>query len=485
MSRGRALRIAIIGAGASGLMALIKLRQDGFENVTVFEKADDLGGTWRDNRYPGLTCDVPSLAYRYSFAPTADWSQTCAAGSEIQRYLKTVAADHDAEARIRFGEEITSARFADSVWSIDSSKERGMRFDAVVTAVGVLHHPVLPKIVGMETFDGQSFHSSRWPDGLDLSGKRVAVIGTGSTAVQLVSALVDVADHVEMFQRTAQWILPLKNPAFTDEERQRFRDDPGALAAEYDRLNDEATGKFAAAVVGENASAYRTMQRLCREYLDTVNEPELRARLTPDYPVGCKRLVMSDRFYEAIQRDNADLVTKPIDRVEAAGIRTRDGRMHDVDVIVYATGFDTHRFFRPMHVIGKDDVVLDEAWDEENVSYLGVTTPSLPNWFMIGGPHSPIGNFSWLLTAEAQFGYIRQLIEVLASGDAVSIAPTPEAARSFREAVRAQVPSTVWAQGCRSWYIDKNGNVASWPWTYAKFRQDMERPRLEDFEIVA
>lgn len=485
MGTDRGLRIAIIGAGASGLMALIKLRQDGFEQVTVFEKADDLGGTWRDNRYPGLTCDVPSLAYRYSFAPTAEWSQTCAPGHEIHRYLKDVAAAHDAERSIRMGEEVLSAVYDKGTWVIDTAKERGMRFDAVITAVGVLHHPVMPRIEGMKRFAGASFHSSRWPDDLDLAGKRVGVVGTGSTAVQLVSALVDVADQVAMFQRTAQWVLPLKNPAFTDEDRARFRADPAALQAEYDRLNDEATGKFAAAVVGENPSAYRTMNRLCREYLDTVRDPELRARLTPDYPVGCKRLVMSDSFYEAIQHDNALLVTDPIQRVEADGIRTGDGALHALDVIVYATGFNTHQFFRPMHVVGKDGVVLDDAWDEENLSYLGVTTPSLPNWFMIGGPNSPIGNFSWLLTAEAQFGYIRQLLELLATGAGREIVPRPEAAKAFRDAVRAQVPSTVWAQGCSSWYIDKNGNVASWPWTYAKFREDMAAPRLEDFEIAA
>lgn len=466
-------------------MALIKLREEGYEHVTVFEKAADLGGTWRDNRYPGLTCDVPSLAYRYSFAPSADWTRTCAPGSEIQAYLKRVAADHDAERHIRFGEEVIEAVYDDGVWTLATAKESGIRFEVVITAVGVLHHPVLPDVDGLDSFAGPHFHSSRWPDGLDLAGKRVGVIGTGSTAVQLIGALVDVAAEAVMFQRTAQWVLPLPNPEFAPAERERLAGNPTALAAEYDRLNDEATGKFAAAVVGENPSAYRSMDRLCREHLETVRDPVLRAKLTPDYPVGCKRLVMSESFYEAIQRDNARLVVERIRAVEPAGVRTQDGALHELDVLVLATGFDTHRFFRPMHVVGRDGVELDKAWDPENLSYLGIATPDLPNWFMIGGPHSPIGNFSWLLTAETQFGYIRQLIALIADGKARSIVPRSEAAAAFKAAVREQVPATVWAQGCNSWYIDRSGNVASWPWTYARFRSDMATPKLADYEIAA
>lgn len=485
MTGRQQLRIAIIGAGASGLMASIKLREEGYAHVTVFEKADDLGGTWRDNRYPGLTCDVPSLAYRYSFAPSADWTRACAPGGEIQAYLKRVARDHDAERHIRFGEEVTRAIWNDGIWRLSTTKEADMSFEVVITAVGVLHHPVMPDIAGLDDFAGPHFHSARWPEDLDLTGKRVGVIGTGSTAVQLVGALVDAAASVTMFQRTAQWVLPLPNPEITPEERARYLDDPDLLTSEYDRLNDEGTGKFAAAIVGENPRAYRTMTRLCREHLDTVRDPDLRAKLTPDYPVGCKRLVMSDVFYAAIQRDNAHLVTERIDRVEAGGVRTADGVLHAIDVLVLATGFNTHQFFRPMQVTGRDGIELDRAWDPENISYLGVTTPDLPNWFMIGGPHSPIGNFSWLLTAETQFGYIRQLVGLIADGAAKAVVPKAEAATAFREAVRRQIPATVWAQGCSSWYIDPNGHVASWPWTYARFRADMAAPKLEDFELAA
>lgn len=357
-----------------------------------------------------------------------------------------------------------------------------MPFDAVVTATGVLHHPVYPDIDGLDTFRGPAFHSSRWPDDVNVAGKRVGIIGTGSTATQILGAATETAQSVSLFQRTAQWILPLPNPAISEEDRERFRNDDALLRREYERLNEDATSKFAAAVVGANPQVYTSLARLCREYLDTVKDPVLRQKLTPDYPVGCKRLVMSDCFYEAIQRPNAELVVDRIERVEPDGVRTVDGTLHSLDILVLATGFNTHQFFRPMRVSGLDGADLETEWSKENVSYLGVTAPKLPNWFMIGGPHSPIGNFSWLLTAETQFNYILQLLDLLRSGSR-EIVPKPEAAAAFRKAVRDQIPETVWATGCSSWYIDKNGNVASWPWTYDKFRADMAKPVLDDFLV--
>ena len=484
MASKRNIRIAIIGAGASGLMALIQLRACGYRDVVIFEKAAALGGTWRDNRYPGLNCDVPSHAYRFSFAPNAEWSQTCASGPDILAYLHTVARDHEVARFIRYNAEVISARYDDGLWYLATATQAEMPFEAVITATGVLHHPVYPQIVGLETFAGAAFHSARWPDDIAIGGQRIGVIGTGSTATQIVGATVDTAKSVTLFQRTAQWILPLANPEISEDERAQFRADPELLQGQYDRLNHEATTKFAAAIVGANPHTLATLGRLCREHLETVVDPVLREQLTPDYPVGCKRLVMSDRFYAAIQRPNAELVTAAIDGIEPEGVRTVGGVLHRLDILVLATGFNTHQFFRPMRVHGLAGADLDQVWAEENVSYLGVTTPALPNWFMIGGPHSPIGNFSWLLTAETQFGYIKQLLDLMRQG-AKEIAAKPAAAAAFRAAVRDQVPKTVWAQGCNSWYIDKNGNVASWPWTYDKFKADMAAPVLADFSVRA
>ena len=483
MTGSRHIRIAIIGAGASGIMAIIKLREAGIDDVTAFEKADDLGGTWRDNTYPGLTCDVPSLAYRYSFAPNPDWSHVCAPGAEIQQYLRDVARQYDVERCIRYGHEVVRAEFSGNQWHLQTSKGDQGAFDVVLTATGLLHHPVMPDIPGLEDFRGAAFHTARWDHDVTLKGKRVGVIGTGSTATQVVGAVVDEVSHLALFQRTAQWILPLVNDPITQEQRQRYRADPQLLEDEYRRLCQEGT-KFAAAIVGEAPRAYASVARMCAEHLQTVLDPELRARLTPDYKVGCKRLIVSGNFYQSMQRSNVALVTGNIERFVPEGILTKDGCVHELDVIVLATGFDTHRLFRPMQVIGREGTTLEQAWASGNQGYMAVTVPGFPNFFMIGGPHSPIGNFSWMLTAENQFGYALKLIELLRSGKAAAIAPKPQAAKVFNDAIRAKLPDTIWATGCSSWYIDRNGNIASWPWTYEKFEQDMSQPVLDDFEIA-
>jgi len=485
MTASGKFRVAIIGAGASGLMALIKMREAGFEDVTVFEKAPELGGTWYYNRYPGLTCDVPSLAYRYSFAPNPDWSHVCSPGPEIHAYLKRVAAEHQVEQFIKCSNEVTKADFIDGRWHIETVEGAQGAFDAVLAAAGVLHHPVYPDIPGLKDFSGPAMHTSEWDQNVTLDGKRVGIIGTGSTATQIVAAITSRVAQLSLFQRTAQWMLALPNPPISDEQKALFRDDPALLDAEYQRLSDDQNYKFAAAVVGENPSAYAALENACKANLEaSVADPDLRARLTPNYPVGCKRLIMSDGFYAAIQRPNAELVTDGIERIETTGVRTTDGRLHELDVLVLATGFDTHRFFRPMQITGTDGRTLDEVWSESNQGYLGVTVPGFPNWFMIGGPNSPIGNFSWLLTAENQFGYALQLIDLLRNGNARQIAPTIEATQRFNAALKASMGKTVWAQGCSSWYIDKNGNVASWPWTYGKFIEDMRTPNLDDFELA-
>jgi cyclohexanone monooxygenase len=484
MAHDRNLRIAIIGAGASGLMALIKLREAGIEDVTIYEKAATLGGTWRDNRYPGVTCDVPSHGYRYSFEPNPEWSHVCAPGTEILDYLKEVARKHDAEAFIRYGEEVTRADWRDGQWHLETSKGDRGAFDAVITATGVLHHPVYPDIPGLDDFEGEAFHTARWKDEVSLKGKRVGVIGTGSTATQIVGAVVDEVATLSLFQRTAQWILPLPQAPIPEEQKALYRADPALLEQEYQRISFENNSKFAAAIVGANPHAYKAMVKACEENLARVADPALRAKLTPNYAVGCKRMILSDNFYEAVQKPNADVVTDTIECFERDGIRTKDGRLHPLDVIVLATGFNTHQLFRPMQVTGRAGRTMDEAWAKGNEGYKAVTVPDFPNWFMIGGPNSPIGNFSWLLTAENQFNFALQLILKLRDGNVSEIAPKREAAHAFNEAVRAKLPDTVWATGCKSWYIDPHGNIASWPWTYEKFEADMREPAWEDFEVA-
>lgn len=482
MPQGKKLSIAIIGAGASGIMAAIKLRQSGHDLV-IFEKAADLGGTWRDNRYPGITCDVPSHAYRYSFEPNPDWSRVCSPGAEILDYVRRTAQKYGVDGLIRYDSEVLKSVFSDGRWYIGTTQGDEGAFDVVITATGVLHHPVYPDIPGLESFQGRAFHSARWEDDVSLKGKRVGIIGTGSTAIQIVGAAVEDAASISLFQRTAQWVLPLPNRDYDENEKAMYRADPALVDSEYRRLTERMNKTFSAAVVGENPEAYAAIVEACEGHLATVRDPALRLALTPDYKVGCKRLIMSGDFYAAMQRPNAHLVTDRIECFTEAGLQMANGDVHPLDVIVIATGFNTHQFFRPMEVVGPSDKTIAEAWQAGNQGYLTVAVPGFPNWFMIGGPTSPIGNFSWLLTAEAQFSYIRQLIDRIAVGDVQTIMPNQTATDAFNSSVRDRLPATVWASGCDSWYMDDAGNIASWPWTFAKFESDMKQPVWDDFEL--
>jgi cyclohexanone monooxygenase len=481
----RDLRIAIIGAGASGIGAAIKLADRGIDNVEIFEKADDVGGTWRDNTYPGLTCDVPSHLYRYSFAPNPNWSREYAPGGEIHAYLKDVAKRHGVFQKVQLANGVRKASFEDSRWHVVAENgDRGL-FDAVVVATGILHRPVMPDIAGRDSFAGASFHSARWDHSAVLDGRRVGIIGTGSTAVQITSALVDRVKSLSLFQRTPQWIVKVENRFFSDAKKAEFRNNPQKMDGLYNYLADVFNFRFAASLVGENDAGYAEMVRACRENLEnSVHDPELRRRLTPNYKVGCKRLIVSSSFYDAIQRPNARLVDARIEKVQEKGVRTVDGELHEFDVLVYATGFDPFAFFRPAEILGRGGQSLDAAWADSCRAHRSLTVPGFPNLFLIGGPNSPIGNFSYLMTAELQIGYAVECINLLRDGTCREIEPTEEATRRFNDELAKAMPNTVWVTGgCHSWYLDKAGNVVSWPWTFERFRADLAKPRLEEYSL--
>lgn len=481
----RPLRFAVIGAGMSGILAAIKLRERGFENVTVYEKADRLGGTWRDNTYPGLSCDVPSHVYSYSFDLRPDWTRRFSPGAEIQAYFESAARKFGVDGLIRYGTEIVRCTWDGGRWTLESRDGLRDAADVVISATGVLRVPHVPDIPGLADFAGSRFHTARWDHAAPLDGKRVGIVGTGSTAIQIVPAIVDRAASVTLFQRTAQWVLPLANPAYSDGEREMYRRDPALLRQSYEHWNRRFVETFARAVVGD-AAELEKIERACRANLeDNVRDPELRRRLTPDYKAACKRLVMSDEFYPAIQRPNAALVDAAIERVEAGGVRTRDGVLHELDTLVLATGFDGHAFMRPMRVEGADGRALDEEWAEANRAYLSVGVPGFPNFFMPVGPNSPIGNFSVIMISEMQIAYILQLVDLVASGACRAVAPRRAATERFNAELAAAMKNTVWVSGCRSWYLDRNGHPALWPWPFERFEAEMRAPRLEDFELVA
>jgi cation diffusion facilitator CzcD-associated flavoprotein CzcO len=480
-SSGRTpLRVAVIGAGMAGILAAIKLREHGLDCV-VFEKADRVGGTWRENTYPGLACDVSAHWYTYSFARNPEWKRPMAKGWELQEYFERVARDHGCSPLIRFGDAVTRLEYLEGGWNLETAARHRDRFDVVIAATGVLHHPNIPHFDGLESFSGAAFHSARWDHDVQLDGRRIGVIGTGSTAAQLTSALVPRAARFDLFQRTAQWVSPRPNTDYTDEERESFKD-PAVLDRLVQQYRSTAINGYATAVLDFDSPELAQIERVCLENLNTVRDSELRKRLTPTYRAGCKRLVISNDFYEAIQKPNANLVTSLIERIEPRGVRTADGVLHELDVLVLATGFHVDRFIRPAKVLGRGGVDLDVAWAEGPEAYLAVTIPDFPNFFMLNGPNSPVGNFSLIEVSERQMDYILQLIGGLERGEYDEVSATKSAMRRFEDERRAAAMRTVWVTGCKSWYLDKQGVPASWTFSYQRFVDEMTAPRMEDFE---
>jgi cation diffusion facilitator CzcD-associated flavoprotein CzcO len=472
--------VCIVGAGMSGLLMGIRLKQAGIESFRIHEKASSLGGTWRENTYPGLTCDVPSFFYSYSFEPNLDWSRRFSPGPEILAYFQHVAEKYGLLPHIAFDSKITGARYEQGRWSIETSRGEKTAVDVLVTASGALHQWRYPEIDGLEKFEGAKFHSAAWDHGVKLEGKRIGVVGNGSTGVQMMAPLSKVASHLTMFQRTAQWIAPVGNHVYTPAETRRKHRIPflARLARFYYQQMFEV---FSVAVV-EPGRRRRGVAERCRNYLASVEDPELRRKLTPDYEPMCKRLIMSRDFYPTLTKEHVELVTEGIDHVEARGVVTGDGRLHELDVLVLATGFDTHAWGVD-HVVGEDGLSLKEAWAQGTRAYRSVAVPGFPNFFMLVGPNSPIGNISLIDVSEVQADYIMKCIRLLRKGEVRALAPTAEATRAFHERLLGAMKDTVWVTGCNSWYLDANGVPNTWPWSARRFHQEMRKLSLADFEL--
>jgi cation diffusion facilitator CzcD-associated flavoprotein CzcO len=479
----RPLRFAVIGAGMAGILAAIKLEEAGYEDVVIYEKADRLGGTWRENTYPGIGCDVPSHLYRYSFEPNPDWSLRYSPGDEVQAYLERVAAKYGVTPRIRFGEELVRLAFEQGRWQLELGSGHRDVADIVIAATGVLHHPNMPELEGAATFEGALFHSARWDHDVALDDARIGVVGTGSTAIQIVTASIDRVRKLSLFQRTAQWIMPQENPSYSAEEKRAFREHPERMQALHDEMSRSFSEGFSNAVIDAGSEELARIQELCLANLEeSVSDGELRERLRPDYRAACKRLVLSPGFYQAIQQPNADLVTAGIERIEAQGVRTTDGLLHELDVLVLATGFRVDRFLRPAEVIGAGGIRLDDVWAKRPTAYLSLSVPGFPNLFLLNGPNGPVGNFSLIDVAERQFDYVLQLVERLRSGEAHAVCATEEATATLEAARVEAAKKTVWVTGCRSWYLDDRGVPSAWPWSFQRFRDEMAKPDFRAYE---
>jgi cation diffusion facilitator CzcD-associated flavoprotein CzcO len=485
--RGSQLRtptVAIVGAGVSGLCMGVRLLEAGITSFTIYEKAQAVGGTWRDNTYPGLSCDVPSRIYEYSFAPH-DWSRYMSPGGEIWEYLEGVADRFALRPHLRFGQEIDEARFEDGRWHLRTKGGEESEADFLVTACGFLHHPRTPDLPGLDDFRGASFHSSRWDHDVALDGRRIGIVGNGSTGVQIVGALAPSAGRLSLFMRTPQWVFPAPNKRYSGVWRRLLRRFPKLHRVSYAGYQWGFEGLLGKAVV-QPGWQRRLISALCRVNLRAaVRDPELRRRLTPDHEPMCKRIVLSAKFYSAMQRPSVELVDQGIDHVEARGVVDRTGRLHELDVLVLATGFDAHAYLRPIELVGPDGTRLSEVWEDQPRAYRTVALPGFPNFFMLMGPHSPIGNFSITGAAETQVAYIMGWIGRWRRGEVDAAAPTPEATASFNAQMRAAMPDTVYATGCSSWYLGADGLPELWPWTPRHFRDMLgEGPREEEWVVT-
>jgi cation diffusion facilitator CzcD-associated flavoprotein CzcO len=480
--------ILIVGAGFAGLAMAIRLKQAGFADVTIIEKGHDVGGTWRDNTYPGAACDIPSHLYSLSFEPKADWSRMYPGQAELRAYLDHVADKHGLRTKIRFDTAMSGATWdaAAGIWHVALSDGAAIRARVLVSAIGALHEPAMPDLPGIETFKGKIFHSARWDHGYDLAGRRVAVIGTGASAIQFVPRIAPKVARLSLFQRTAPWINPKKDYPIGPRRRMLLRYLPlyrRFVRARLFCLHEIRVlgflGQFAMLRMGE---------KFARDYLERkVADPALRAKLTPDYMMGCKRVLISSDYYPALQRDNVDLVTAGIAEVRADRIVTRDGAEHVVDTIIHGTGFkvaDNARFGR---IVGVGGRALDQAWAGGIETYWGLCVSGFPNYFMMLGPNTGLGHNSVVLMIEAQARFIATALTQMRRRGFRAIDVKPEAMRAFNQTLSARMAKTVWQKGgCKSWYQDAAGrNIAIWPGSVVHYIQSTRAARLADFVAVS
>lgn len=481
------LRYAVIGAGMAGVLAGIKLHAAG-DDFTIYEKADRLGGTWRDNRYPGLTCDVPAHAYTYSFEPYPEWEAFYAKGEEVRTYFQLTAEKYGIMPHIRFGSEVISCIWRDdeASWMLGLSTGETVEVDVVIAASGVLHHPRTPEIDGLDQFAGDVFHSARWQDDARIDGARVGVIGNGSTGVQLITALHDRAESLVHFQRSPQWIMPVPYFRYSEEEREAFRRDSALIdAIRYDKEYWDNIHRFTRAITQVDGPDIAIIEQVCLDNLEnSVRDPLLKEKLRPDYRAACKRLIYSWCYYDAVQQPNVTVEREGISRIEPEGVRMKDGRLQALDTLVLATGFHADRFIRPTEVLGRDGVSLDDVWSVRPTAYYAVTIPQFPNFFMLNGPTGPVGNFSLIDIAERQWDYIEQLLAPLREDKAQSVEPTAEAHMAYEERRVAAARTTIFGSGCSSWYLDATGVPASWPWSYEAFAEAMATPVMADYVLT-
>ena len=476
-------RIIVVGTGFSGLCMGVKLREQGEHDFVLLERAGEVGGTWRDNTYPGCACDVESHLYSFSFAPNPRWSRLYAPQPEIFAYLKQVAVDHDLLPHIRFHANLVHSRYDDArrLWVVTAEDGRVFEAEVLISGMGGLSNPAFPRIKGLDTFEGTTFHSATWNHGHDLNDQRVAVIGSGASAIQFVPAIAPKVARLSYFQRTPPWVVPKMDRPVRPTEQADFAANPWRQRLARTRLYWTLEARFLAFKFKPewmNLVAKVGKHRIAK----SIKDPALRAKLTPDYTPGCKRLLISNEYYPALARTNVEVVTDGIKEVVPNGVVTQDGRLHEVDTIIFGTGFKVQDPIPPGMVFGKGGRDLAEAWRDGPEAHMGIAVAGFPNFFMLMGPNTGLGHNSMVFMIESQAHYIIEALKAMKEHGLRTLDVKPQAQARFVDKVQKDLQRTVWASGCKSWYLNDQGrNTAAWPGFTFAYRLQTRRFKLRQY----
>lgn len=476
-------RVAVVGAGIAGICAAIRLKQAGVRDLVVLEKTQSIGGTWRDNIYPGAACDVPSHLYSFSFAPNAEWSRVYAPQAEILDYLEDCVETFGIGNLIRYGAEVAEARYDAEPrhWRIELRPGEPVFADILIIACGQLHRPNIPDFAGMESFAGQCMHSARWQPGCDVTGKNVAVIGSAASAVQIAPEIVDDVRHLTVFQRTPNWIAPRldrKYSAFEKQMMHRFR----FLQTTYRLLNFLFQELFFLAF-RPNSLFGRSVAFITRMFMRRkIKREDLIEPLMPDYSFGCKRVLLSSTFLKMFRREDVSLVAREISNFETRGVVTQDGKLHEADIVVLATGFQVSDMLAPIVIRGRKESLLSDAWKRGAYAYLGITVPGFPNMFLLYGPNTGLGHNSMIFMIERQVEYICKLLQRMRRDRISEIEVRKDVSETFNDKLQSRMSKTSWSGNCASWYKNEHGLVvAVWPYSTIRYWWMTRNPELRDY----
>ncbi|WP_051586537.1 flavin-containing monooxygenase [Acinetobacter sp. Ver3] len=480
-------KIAIIGAGFGGLATAIQLLKRGIKDFVILEKATDVGGTWRENQYPGAACDVQSHMYSLSFAPKSDWTKRYAEAPEIFQYIQDLIQEYGLKKFIQFDTEVISTRFDEQAhaWEISIKNQSALHSQFLIFASGPLHIPQIPKIKGIEKFKGEVFHSSSWNHAYDLNGKRVASIGTGGSAIQYIPEIAPKTKQLYVFQRTAAWVIPRDERAYNALDKKLF--------AQYDWFRKLHRARLywsneSRVVPIVKPQMMRLGQKLAEAFIRfQVKDKEIAKKLTPDYTMGCKRILVSNRYFPTFNRKNVELVTDSIQEITENAIVTKDGQVREIDCLIYGTGFitDPRIYLKDFKCYGENGIELKEAWKEGAESYYGISTKGFPNLFQLLGPNTVLGHNSVIFMIESQVNYILQLIEAVEKSKTKAIVVKDLVQEEFNRKIQEKFAGTVWQSGCVSWYQQEGGkNFSLWPSYTWKYWLETKNANLADYRFL-